>query len=400
LTSHNSTVAAVLERMEADVEAIARRMAAATRAEVAEYAAIRDPAFAVEVMAHAREHVHGYVRCARTGRPPVGAELDFVRERGAQRARELLALETLLEAYLIGQRTTWEVVVELAGDSAEGLRAAQELTAVTFTYTHAINLALAAAYVRERQAIASQSERGRRDLIDHLLAGGDVDAPRARRAEALGLRSDGQHVVVVATAGPDADRLGLVEQALRLDDRANSFVVARNDEAIAVVPIYARRGPVEVRAAIERAAATVARSHGLELRAGISSACDGLPEVARGYAEARRALRHAAPAAAVALEEVPLVDYLAEHADEGALRLVPAAAATIARDDVMAATLRAYADCDMNVARAAERLVVHPNTVHYRLRRVAEASGRDPRRFGDLLDLLMAMRLNERSPKA
>jgi len=74
--------------------------------------------------------------------------------------------------------------------------------------------------------------------------------------------------------------------------------------------------------------------------------------------------------------------------------------AALSDDDTLTATLRAYADCDMNVARTAERLVVHPNTVHYRLRRIAEATGRDPRRFGDLLDLLLATRLGESSRNA
>ena len=399
LTSHNATAADVLDRMEADADAIARRMAAATRAEVADYGAVRDPAFAAEVLAHAREHVHAFVQCARSGRPPAGAELDFVRERGARRARELHTLETLLEAYLIGQRTTWETVVELAGDSPEGLRAARELTAVTFTYTHAINVALAAAYVRERQAVTSQAERARRDVIDHLLGGG-ADPEHLRRAEALGLRADAPHVVVVATAAEGDDRLGLVEQALALDDPSRTFAVARNDEAIAVLPVYVRRGPADVRAAVGRAAERAGRTHDLRLRAGVSSVCDGLAEVARGYAEARQALRHAAPGHAAAVEEIPLVDYLAGQAGDGAHRLVPAAAAAIDPEGALAATLRAYAECDMNVARAAERLVVHPNTVHYRLRRVAEATGSDPRRFGDLVELLLALRLGESSRNA
>ena len=67
------------------------------------------------------------------------------------------------------------------------------------------------------------------------------------------------------------------------------------------------------------------------------------------------------------------------------------------RDAVLTATLRAYADCDMNVARTAVQLVVHPNTVHYRLRRIEEATGRDPRRFGDLVDLLVGLGVGEAS---
>lgn len=122
--------------MDARAAAIARRAALAARDEVEEYAAVRDPGFLGEVLAHAIEHVHVFVRSARADRPPEGAELDFVRERGTCRARELMPLDALLEAYLIGQRTMWEAVVEAAGQGEDGLRAAQELTAFTFRYTH------------------------------------------------------------------------------------------------------------------------------------------------------------------------------------------------------------------------------------------------------------------------
>ena len=40
-----------------------------------------------------------------------------MRARGAQRARDLLPLDALLETYLIGQRTFWEAIVAAAGDS-------------------------------------------------------------------------------------------------------------------------------------------------------------------------------------------------------------------------------------------------------------------------------------------
>ena len=68
----------------------------------------------------------------------------------------------------------------------------------------------------------------------------------------------------------------------------------------------------------------------------------------------------------VALQDVALLDYLASGADDTARRMVPA---------------------------GAQRLTVHPNTVHYRLGRVATLTGRDPRRFDDLAELLTALRL-------
>jgi DNA-binding PucR family transcriptional regulator len=44
---------------------------------------------------------------------------------------------------------------------------------------------------------------------------------------------------------------------------------------------------------------------------------------------------------------------------------------------------------------AAERLQVHPNTAQYRLRRIEERTGRNPRRIADLLDLLVTIALDD-----
>src|SRR5688572_23838770 len=82
-----------------------------------------------EVGEHSRRHVRAFVAAARSGRPPTGEELAFVRQRGAQRARELLPLAAVLQSYLLGQRLMWEAVVErAAGDEP----AALALTAATF----------------------------------------------------------------------------------------------------------------------------------------------------------------------------------------------------------------------------------------------------------------------------
>jgi DNA-binding PucR family transcriptional regulator len=160
-----------------------------------------------------------------------------------------------------------------------------------------------------------------------------------------------------------------------------------------------RRGPIELRASLERIAGLLSTKHAVELRAGVSSLCGGLAGVARAHGEAARALRHTdRDNRVVALEEIGLRDYLAEGADETARRLISAGTtALLAADErqngALCATLRSYAECDLNVARTAERLTVHPNTVHYRLRRVRELSGHDPRRFDDLAELLTALRL-------
>lgn len=68
-----------------------------------------------------------------------------------------------------------------------------------------------------------------------------------------------------------------------------------------------------------------------------------------------------------------------------------------ARGGVLTDTIRAFADADLKVNAAAEQLQVHPNTAQYRLRRIEERTGRNPRQIADLLDLLFAIALDERS---
>jgi sugar diacid utilization regulator len=58
-------------------------------------------------------------------------------------------------------------------------------------------------------------------------------------------------------------------------------------------------------------------------------------------------------------------------------------------------TLLAYAEADLNAKAAAEALLIHVNTAHYRLARIAEKTGCDLRRLSDVIDLLVAIRLTE-----
>jgi sugar diacid utilization regulator len=56
----------------------------------------------------------------------------------------------------------------------------------------------------------------------------------------------------------------------------------------------------------------------------------------------------------------------------------------------LVATLRAYADADMNVLQAAKRLSVHPNTIYARAQRIADITGRNPLSYHTLTEMLLA----------
>ncbi len=91
------------------------------------------------------------------------------------------------------------------------------------------------------------------------------------------------------------------------------------------------------------------------------------------------------------LADLSLLDYLLAKADDTARRLGPSEVDRL--DAPLRETVLAYAASDLNVGATARRLHLHPNTVHYRLGRVERLTGRDVRRFADVVDLVAALRL-------
>jgi sugar diacid utilization regulator len=128
------------------------------------------------------------------------------------------------------------------------------------------------------------------------------------------------------------------------------------------------------------------------MRAGISLPVTSLGDpVVQAHREALQALALAAPGQVVRLSDLSLFDYLVATADETSRRLAPRGLPAV--DGVLRSTLDAYASADLNAERAAQRLAVHPNTVHYRLGRVRRLTGRDPRRLPDLVELMAGLRM-------
>ena len=66
-------------------------------------------------------------------------------------------------------------------------------------------------------------------------------------------------------------------------------------------------------------------------------------------------------------------------------------------EDLAAAveTIRAFSTADLNVAKAAEQMHVHPNTVRYRLKQIATKTGHDPRTFTGLVELFCILQITD-----
>jgi DNA-binding PucR family transcriptional regulator len=145
------------------------------------------------------------------------------------------------------------------------------------------------------------------------------------------------------------------------------------------------------------------KGEGKPLAVGVSTVAAGVVELSRAYLEARAAHeRLAGQPGGVAIPRLTPFEYLMLRADETTRRVVDPSLREFLDEDltrggVLSSTVQAFARADLNLRAAAEQLHVHPNTAQYRLHRIEQRTGRNPRRVADLLDLLVAITLERRS---
>lgn len=169
----------------------------------------------------------------------------------------------------------------------------------------------------------------------------------------------------------------------------SAFVVGRERDLVAVL---AANGGHRPRTVLERAAEAIAQILSLELRAGVGTPFSGLEGFAASYREARRVQRHASAARpfVFGLGEVSVFDELTLSAREDSRDLIPEPTRRLRADETHRETVEAFFAADLQVSVAARMLALHPNSLRYPLRRIAELTGRDPRRLPDLFELVTA----------
>ena len=390
----------ILARFEAWADAIAAEIATCTVNEVPGFAGVNDGLLHAEIRTLALRHLGAFLETARTGDPPSGAVLNAARERAVQRAREMVPLSALVQSYLIAQREISAAIAREACPDARSREAALMLTAKTYDYNIAVTAAMAEAYLQVVQGDLAELESARRSLIDALLTSTPDQLPALiRHATRLGLDPDRKLVTVVARLLIDGEEpltgtpRWATQAIARCTDRPERsvFVVSRERDLVALLDAGGDR---RVHRMLDRAAAVV-RGQGAALRAGVGIPFTGLDGFAISYHEARRAIRHATERRPIVFGpgDVPLFDELTSLGRDDASSLIPEATRQVLSDDATRETIEAFFAADLQVSVAAKALSLHPNSLRYRLGRIATLTGRDPRKAADLLELITAARL-------
>ncbi|MEV0454015.1 PucR family transcriptional regulator [Catellatospora methionotrophica] len=283
---------------------------------------------------------------------------------------------------------------------------------------------------------AARSERARRierRLASHLAATltSAADPPELAAAlHACGLPTTGPYTVLVATlpASASASRsgsgegsgcsfggtagIGAAKRAVspKLHD-ADGVAVAVVEEMVPgaavavvdgeVVAVVADVGRVGVLREAGRHLTTAAR--GARFAAGLSEAA-GVAELSAALSRARHAHRYAVEqrdrVAVIGSDELASHDLLLAGVPRATRQafadrlLAPLRAYDADHHADLVRTLQTFLACDGSWTRCAAEMHLHVNTLRYRIRRIADLTGRDLDRFTDRVDLYLALRLD------
>jgi PucR-like helix-turn-helix protein/diguanylate cyclase with GGDEF domain len=360
-------------------------------------------ALTADVRGHIRAHYRTKVARLSAEQPVTIGELGFSSLVATRRARSGVGLDDYINAYRISHRVFWDALLDCAGSGASGREAALTLATPLMRYCEVASTYAGHVFAEYLQRAVADADRERRELFEQLLAGEfPVHGPLRALAHGYGIAADSRLLAVVAVpaaAHADAAAAGAAFARAALG-ATRTLVIARHGEIAAVAALAAGCGAHKV---CERVEALHARLHdqGLPLALGVSTPARGVRELPRAFAEARTALECVDGDGGVAA--LPLMSplrYLTLSAPDTARRLVDPRLRTfleqdLARGGALRDTIRVLAETDLKLGVAAARLQVHPNTLQYRVRRIQERTGRNPRRVADLLELLTAIALDD-----
>ena len=342
------------------------------------------------VMLVAQAGVRSLVEWLRSGGTIAASAQEISDEVFAAAPRALARSITLTQTVQLIKVTIDVAEAEVSALAADGEEEAL-LTAI-LKFSREIAFSAARVYARAAESRGAWDARLQALLVDALLRGDSSDV-LASRAAALGW-ADAPPVAVVVGRSPGGDITAVLHTVYRAARRARVEVIGgvHGDRLVVVVggagdpyavagqlaPSFGE-GPIVVGPAVpsldlagESARAALAGFRAAPAWPGAPTpvaADDLLPERAlAGDPEARRALRHDAYGAVV-------------RAGGGLLE-----------------TLDAYFAVGGVLESTARELYVHPNTVRYRLKRVAEVTGLSPLDGRDAFALRMALTIGRLDP--
>ena len=362
------------ERVLADLDDMVERMGEAYREEIPEYAALSLGQLAVDVLPVSRRLVTTFLACVVENRTLTARELEVFEQSGRQRLMMGMPLESVLHAYRIAGREAWSSLCAAVTPGETVLLA--ELGAVWIDMVDRTSSALAQAYVAASHERLRHVDARRRELVEGLLSANDPAEVASISLRFSTVLAPAYVPVLVAGAGATAGIDSLLAEA-----PAGTLGGHRGDRVLLLVPnrLEAMR-----------------RRDGNLVCWGKPALCGRalLDEVQHVERLLLTALAEGRAEGTFGPEDLLVEQLLLGNERVGNALRARVLDVLLARDSggVVLSTLRTYLDTG-SIPETARREQVHANTVGYRLGRVRDLTGLDPRAPRDAALLVLGLGL-------
>ena len=393
--------------LRASAQSAAENLRAAVVGEIPGFALSNNPDVLPDLDRHGTEHVHEVIRLF------AGENMDdfaFVVAHARRRAEQRFPLELTLHSYRCGHRVLshWLRDAAAAMLPRQAERAVSAIADFAIEYTDVVSSIAAAEYVAHTRRLAEAEGDQRTELLNILLSGYDeADGRVARILKQAGYLEQRQSYCVAAVRpvnvlemdGPERGQRIIVAIADTLAHTTVRLLAGVRSGMVTAVLSDRRRQSGWTTPQQDLMERLVPRLEllGVSVLTGISNDHPSTAFIPKALQEAVTALgfatveRRVVSYGSLVLREL-LLHRAADHLHGVApLWIAPLLQAEGEGDSSLLETLRAMAAADLNVQEAARHLSKHPNTIYARVARIKAMTGRDPQRFHDLSELLLAV---------
>ena len=368
------------------------------------YRSLPDEAVRGDVTAIVRRNLELFVASLRSLRPLGADDLAGIRDSARRRAEELVPLAEVLRAYHLGVEHWWTAIGDLAGPEDTG----DVARAGTLLHSHllAATTAVLAGYGSDR-ALPGDDDSARRALFVALTSGADPTVA----AQRAGAELPRLYWVVALHVEPHPDEQSAAVDAVVAERRKvrrlqRELDTLGRDEALSnlsgsgggvLIPILAGEpgaGDWQDSAQytqLSRSLRDMERAIGAAVLAGVAVAAPA--DVPQAYVHAQEvldvALRYGHRSGTMQLRDVALEYQLTRPTT--ASPVLANLLSPLDSHPAVLETLEAYLDAGCDRAAVASTLHVHPNTVVYRLRKVAALTALDVASAPEVVRLVAAL---------
>ena len=333
---------------------------------------------------------------------------EFVRAHAQRRAAQRFPLEATLDAYRCGHRilSRWLRDAAIAAGATDLENGIAAITDFVIEYTNTVSSITTAEYVDCIRALAEAEGDRRSELFNILLNGYDESDVRvARLLKRAGYLEQRQAYCICAVQPINASEMENPARAQRIATALSESLAAasirmlvgtRNNAVVAVISARRRQsGWTAPQTNLAERIHPMLLVLGPAVLVGVSADHPSTSFLPTALHEATIALDFASVEnRVVQFSSLPIRGLLVHRGTEYIQSAPPNWVAALIASDAKAGgalvqTLRAIADADMNMQKAARILGKHPNTVYTRIERIRDLTGLDGQRYHDLTELLL-----------